>query len=365
MERKYAEFAATKACELLAIDSPSGYTRKAADWVKEAFSSLGFDAQLTTKGGVLVNLGGADEKDALLLEAHTDTLGAMVAEVKANGRLRLTPLGGMRAENAETENVRVHTRTGRIIEGTVQLCNASVHVNGQYGETKRSFDTVEAVLDEDVKTADETRALGVEVGDIVCFEPRTRITSSGYIKSRFLDDKLSVGSIGFANGFVELAEQMDAMGLTADYVYHATGTGGTMAGLHAGRKLVGSQAEIRSITVSPKNDAYLTKVQNLANQVLADLGSDLRVSRDTDLHMDNSYYLPGYEQPNEKASEAIKMLARLEGLFVDPVYTGKALAGLIDHIRTGKVEPGSNVVFWHTGGATALFAEKSMLGDIF
>lgn len=193
MERKYAEFAATKACELLAIDSPSGYTRKAADWVKEAFSSLGFDAQLTTKGGVLVNLGGADEKDALLLEAHTDTLGAMVAEVKANGRLRLTPLGGMRAENAETENVRVHTRTGRILEGTVQLCNASVHVNGQYGETKRSFDTVEAVLDEDVKTADETRALGVEVGDIVCFEPRTRITSSGYIKSRFLDDKLSVG----------------------------------------------------------------------------------------------------------------------------------------------------------------------------
>ena len=80
MERKYAEFAATKACELLAIDSPSGYTRKAADWVKEAFSSLGFDAQLTTKGGVLVNLGGADEKDALLLEAHTDTLGAMVED---------------------------------------------------------------------------------------------------------------------------------------------------------------------------------------------------------------------------------------------------------------------------------------------
>ena len=193
MERKYAEFAAAKACELLAIDSPSGYTRKAADWVKEAFSTLGFDAQITTKGGVLINLGGADEKDALLLEAHTDTLGAMVAEVKANGRLRLTPLGGMRAENAETENVRVHTRTGRIIEGTVQLCNASVHVNGQYGDTKRSFDTVEAVLDEDVKTADETRALGVEVGDIVCFEPRTRITSSGYIKSRFLDDKLSVG----------------------------------------------------------------------------------------------------------------------------------------------------------------------------
>ena len=174
-----------------------------------------------------------------------------------------------------------------------------------------------------------------------------------------------VGSIGFANGFVELAEQLDALGLNVDYVYHATGTGGTMAGLHAGRKLVGSNAVIRSITVSPKNDAYLTKVQNLANQVLTDLGSNLHVDRDVDLHMDMNYYAPGYEQPNEKASEAIKMLARLEGLFVDPVYTGKALAGLIDHIRTGEAKQGSNVVFWHTGGATALFAEQQMLGDIF
>lgn len=193
MERLYAEYAATKACELLAIDSPSGYTEKAAAWVKAAFEALGFAAGITAKGGVLADLGGADEADALLLQAHTDTLGAMVAEVKANGRLRLTPLGGMRAENAEAENVRVHTRTGKIIEGTVQLCNASVHVNGEYGDTKRTFDTIEAILDEDVKTAEDTRALGVEVGDIVCFEPRTRITSSGYIKSRFLDDKLSVG----------------------------------------------------------------------------------------------------------------------------------------------------------------------------
>ena len=174
-----------------------------------------------------------------------------------------------------------------------------------------------------------------------------------------------VGSIGFANGFVELAGQLEELGLTIDYVYHATGTGGTMAGLAAGRKLVGSQAEIRSITVSPKNDAYLTKVQNLSNQVLEALGSDARVDRQTDLHMDTNYFAPGYEQPNEKASEAIKMLARLEGLFVDPVYSGKALAGLIDHIRTGKVAPGSNVVFWHTGGGTALFAEQQMLGDIF
>ena len=174
-----------------------------------------------------------------------------------------------------------------------------------------------------------------------------------------------VGSIGFAAGFVELAEQLDAMNINADYVYHATGTGGTMAGLAAGRKLVGSDTKIRSISVSPKNEFYLTKVQDLANQVLDDLRSERRVDKNKDLYLDQSYYAPGYEQPNEKASEAIKLLARREGLFVDPVYTGKALAGLIDHIRTGKVEQGSTVVFWHTGGATALFAEQQMLGEIF
>lgn len=199
MERSYAQYAAEQAAELLSIDSPTGFTARAAQWVIDAFSALGYAAQPTTKGGVLIDLGGADAQDALLLQAHTDTLGAMVAEVKSNGRLRLTALGGMRAENGETENVRVYTRAGDVYEGTLQLCNASIHVNGDYGETKRSFDTTEVVLDEDVKSAEDTRKLGIEVGDIVCFEPRTRITKSGYIKSRFLDDKLSVGILlGFA-----------------------------------------------------------------------------------------------------------------------------------------------------------------------
>ncbi len=199
IEKSYADYSWDQVVTLLSIDSPSGYTERAADWVKNAFANLGFHAEITTKGGVLVDLGGKNENDGLLLEAHADTLGGMVAEVKSSGRLRLTPLGGMEANNAETENVRVYTRGGAVIEGTCQLCNASVHVNGEYSETKRSFDTVEVVLDENVSTAEETRALGVEVGDIVCFEPRTRRTDSGYLKSRFLDDKLSVGILlGFA-----------------------------------------------------------------------------------------------------------------------------------------------------------------------
>ncbi len=142
---------------------------------------------------MIIDLGGKNTADGLLLEAHADTLGGMVAEIKGNGCLKLTALGGMRPENAETENVRVYTRGGKVYEGTCQLCNASIHVNGDYGSTGRSWNTVEVVLDENTASAKQTRELGIEVGDIVCFEPRTRRTASGYLKSRFLDDKLSVG----------------------------------------------------------------------------------------------------------------------------------------------------------------------------
>ena len=199
IERMYAEYAWEKTAALLAIDSPSGYTEKAAQWVQAASENLGYSAEITAKGGVLVDLGGTDAQDGLLLEAHTDTLGAMVAEIKGNGRLRLTPLGGMNPNNAEAENVWVYTRNAKVWDGTAQLCNASVHVNPDYSTAKRDGNTLEVVLDEEVRSADDTRALGIQVGDIVCFEPRTRRTSRGYIKSRFLDDKLSVGILlGFA-----------------------------------------------------------------------------------------------------------------------------------------------------------------------
>ena len=107
INRSYADFAWNRTAELLSIDSPSGFTSQAAQWVKAAFEILGYQAQITNKGGVLIDLGGEDTEDALLLEAHADTLGAMVAEVKSTGRLRLTPLGGMEPNNAESENVRI------------------------------------------------------------------------------------------------------------------------------------------------------------------------------------------------------------------------------------------------------------------
>ena len=199
IEKIYADYAWEQTVSLLAIDSPSGFTSKAAQWVKNTFTELGFASSITTKGGVLIDLGGKDANDALFLEAHADTLGCMVAEIKGNGRLRMTNLGGMNPYNAEAENVRVYTRDGRVIEGTCQLCNASIHVNLEYSNTSRKWDVMEVVLDEDVNSAADARALGIEVGDMVCFDPRTRRTESGYLKSRFLDDKLSVGILlGFA-----------------------------------------------------------------------------------------------------------------------------------------------------------------------
>ena len=189
----YVNFAVEKTVALLAIDSPTGYTRAAADFVKQEFEALGFSAARTNKGGVLIDLGGEDADDALLLEAHADTLGGMVAEIKGSGRLRIVNVGGMNANNAEAENCRIVTKFDGIYEGTLQLCDASIHVNDNYNDTSRKWKAMEVVLDEVAANADDVKKLGISVGDFVCFEPRTRVTKSGYIKSRFLDDKLSVG----------------------------------------------------------------------------------------------------------------------------------------------------------------------------
>ena len=228
IEKIYADYAWEQAAAVLAIDSPSGYTDKAARWVKEAFENLGFEARITTKGGVLVDLGGENSEDGLMLAAHADTLGGMVAMVKGNGRLKLTSLGGMNANNAETENVRIYTRSGRVLEGTCQLCNASVHVNGDYSSAKRSWDTVEIVLDEDVSSAADVQKLGIEVGDIVCFDPRTKRTDSGYLKSRFLDDKLSVGILlGFAKYIADNHITLKRRTYVHITVYEEVGHGGS------------------------------------------------------------------------------------------------------------------------------------------
>ena len=223
----YVNFAVEKTTALLAIDSPTGNTRAAEEFVQREFEALGFSATRTNKGGILIDLGGEDADDALLLEAHADTLGGMVAEIKGNGRLRIVNVGGMNANNAEAENCRIVTKFNGTYEGTLQLCDASIHVNDNYNDTSRKWKAMEVVLDEVVANADDVKKLGISVGDFVCFEPRTRITKSGYIKSRFLDDKLSVGILlGFAKYLADNALTPKRRVYVHVTVYEEVGHGG-------------------------------------------------------------------------------------------------------------------------------------------
>lgn len=174
-----------------------------------------------------------------------------------------------------------------------------------------------------------------------------------------------VGSVGFAGGLVELEEQCAAAGIKPDYLYHASGTGGTLAGLAAGRALLGADMRIVSVAVSPKDEGYEARTADLANRALGVIGAsnDVRVSAE-DLQVERGYFAPGYEIPNEWGNGAIRRLARTEGVLMDTVYSGKAFGGLLDHIERGVVPQGSTVVFWHTGGATALFSEPQIIGDL-
>ena len=195
----YMDYILTQLKALMAIDSPSGYTKEVTDYLMAQYKEMGYSPKKTVKGGVLVELGGEEKENALFMEAHVDTLGAMVAEIKADGRLRLTPIGGLNANNAEAENCRICTRFNGTYEGTMQLTDASIHVNGKYNDTSRAFDVMEVLIDEKVSSKKEVEDLGIMAGDVVCFEPRTTITKSGYLKSRFLDDKLSAAILmGYA-----------------------------------------------------------------------------------------------------------------------------------------------------------------------
>ena len=218
------DFILEKLKELMAIPSPSGFTKAVAQYTVGEFKKLGYPASLSKKGGVLVDLGG--EGNPIVLAAHIDTLGGMVAEVKANGRLRLTRIGGLQPQNVECENCTVYTRFGKTYTGCMQINNPSVHVNTDYTKSERTFDGMEVVIDEKVFTKEETEALGISTGDYVCFDPRTTITESGYIKSRFLDDKLSVAILmGFAKRLKETGTKLNRRTYLFITVYEEVGHG--------------------------------------------------------------------------------------------------------------------------------------------
>lgn len=173
-----------------------------------------------------------------------------------------------------------------------------------------------------------------------------------------------VGVVGYADAFVEAMGQLRDLDVKPDYLFTSTGTGGTLAGLSAGKVLTGSNIKIIGIQVSPKDPAgYPKHIVSLANDALARLGAEERVEEGI-FTCDPNYFAPGYEMPNSAANEDIRYLARNEGLFADPVYSGKGFHGMLEYIRDGRVPQGSKVVFVHTGGTTALFSEAEIVGDL-
>jgi len=169
-----------------------------------------------------------------------------------------------------------------------------------------------------------------------------------------------VGALGYVGCGIELLQQFGEQGLAIDLLVTATGSAGTHAGLAVGIRGSGSNLPILGFGVNAPQDVQEERVFKLAVETADLVGAPGCVVRE-DIVADCNYIGPGYGEPTESMNEAVLMLARFEGLLFDPVYSGKALAGMIDYIREGRFERGQKIVFLHTGGSTGLFAYSDTL----
>jgi putative aminopeptidase FrvX len=182
--------------DLLDKPSPSGYAEPAIACTESAMLELGLAPEHTPKGALVAVWPGRASDSPRALTAHVDTLGAMVKEIKSNGRLRLSKIGSYAWNTVEGEGCTVFTATGKTIRGALLITKASLHVHGkQVGEVEREDESMEVRLDERVATAEEVRALGIEVGDLVAFDPRIEVSEAGFVRSRYLDDKASAACV--------------------------------------------------------------------------------------------------------------------------------------------------------------------------
>ena len=180
---------------LLSIDSPSGYTMHAMQFLQEEAEKLGFSCVRSVKGNLMVTIPGEDHAQACALSAHCDTLGLMVRSIKDNGMLAVTNIGGPTLPTLDSAYCRIHTREGKTYTGTILCTAAAKHVHEEASTLARTLDTLEVRIDEVVKTKEDVQRLGIANGDIIAIDPKTCVTDSGFIKSRFLDDKISVACL--------------------------------------------------------------------------------------------------------------------------------------------------------------------------
>ncbi|HEL2576153.1 M42 family peptidase [Streptococcus suis] len=195
--------------------SPTGFTTDIMNYIKSEVESFGYQATKTAKGGILVSVLGESDQQHRIVTAHLDTLGAMVRAIKPDGRIKMDLVGGFGYPSIEGENCLIHcAKNGKVFTGTILMHQTSVHVYRDANTAERNQTNMEIRLDEKVSSADETRALGIEVGDFISFDPRTVVTETGFIKSRHLDDKVSAAIL------INLLKTYKEEGITLPYTTH-------------------------------------------------------------------------------------------------------------------------------------------------
>ncbi len=168
-----------------------------------------------------------------------------------------------------------------------------------------------------------------------------------------------VGALGYVNCAIEILQQANEQGLRIDYIVNATGSGGTQAGLVVGLKGCNSGIKVYGVSVRQPREKQEEIVHDLAVETAAYVGIKGEISRES-VVANSDYVGPGYGQPTPEMVEAVYLLARTEGILLDPVYSGKGMAGLIGEIRKGTFSKDDNIVFVHTGGSAALFAYEAL-----
>ena len=182
--------------KIFLTDSPTGYSKNIDNTIINILHEIGYDnVKITNKGNLLVEIEGINNNKIVATSAHADTLGLMVRSINSDGTLKVTNVGGPQAATLDGEYCKVVTRGGKAYTGTVLSTSPSSHVYPDAKSKPRDFDNLVVRLDECVKSKDDVIKLGIDNGDYVCYDPKTVITESGFLKSRFIDDKGSVCAI--------------------------------------------------------------------------------------------------------------------------------------------------------------------------
>jgi putative aminopeptidase FrvX len=219
--------------DIFLCDSPTGFTENVINLIKKYIDELGFTNKILKNGALEIDIEGIDNQKVVATSAHVDTLGLMVRSIKANGTLSLTTLGGPITPTLDGEYCTIYTRDGKKYQGTILSTSPSSHVYNDANSKSRNIESLEIRLDEIVHNAEDVKKLGIQNGDIVCYDPKFEITEKGFLKTRFIDDKASAVVLVLLLNYVK-THQLKFKYHTKIYfvVYEEVGHGASMVDQH-------------------------------------------------------------------------------------------------------------------------------------